>query len=183
MFFSASYFLELIKQQNAKIDTTLYSMYEEGDLRKLIYFGENADGSQFFKGSFLGANGNTNTPTPSELYLIVAECHARQGNLEESEKALNELLITRWSSDSFSPVSFNNKDDALKKVLDERRKELVMRGLRWADIKRLNRDGANIELKRIVKGEEFVLRANDLRYAIALPESVIELGGLVQNPR
>lgn len=183
MFFSTSYNLDLIRQQNAKIDTTLYSMYEEGDLRKLIYFGENADGSQFFKGSFLGASQLTNTPTPSELYLIVAECYARQGNLEESEKALNKLLVTRWRSDLFSPVSFNNKEDALKKVLDERRKELVMRGLRWADIKRLNRDGANLELKRIVKGEEFILPANDLRYAIALPESVIELGGLEQNPR
>ncbi len=58
-----------------------------------------------------------------------------------------------------------------------------MRGLRWADLKRLNRDGANITLTRTVNGQVFTLPPNDLRYAIAIPENVIEIGSIQQNPR
>lgn len=74
-------------------------------------------------------------------------------------------------------VPFNDSDSAslLQTVLKERRKELLMRGLRWMDIKRLNRDGANISLMRTLGTKTYSLPANDPKYAIALPEIVIEL--------
>ncbi|WP_312362418.1 RagB/SusD family nutrient uptake outer membrane protein [Sphingobacterium sp.] len=183
MLWSVLFYIDHLDQSMAKINPTLYNLYENGDLRKSIYFGENDEGSHFFKGSFLGTSGFTNTPTPAELLLTIAECNVRLGNLTKAENALNKLLVTRWKSGEYSPLSFSDNETALQTVLTERRKELVMRGLRWPDIKRLNRDGANIELTRIVNGRVLTLPPNDLRYAIAIPETVIEVGGLKQNPR
>jgi len=74
-------------------------------------------------------------------------------------------------------------DTALGTILNERRKELLFRGLRWSDVKRLNRDGAGIILSREINNQEFVLPPNDKRYAIALPEDVLEMTGMEQNPR
>ena len=51
------------------------------------------------------------------------------------------------------------------------------------DIKRLNKDGAGITLKRVINGETFLLPPNDPRYAVAIPEDVIATTGMQQNPR
>jgi len=71
----------------------------------------------------------------------------------------------------------------LQLILRERRKELVMRGIRWTDIKRLNLEGANIVLTRKIGADTFTLLPNDLRYALPLPESLLEVSELIQNPR
>jgi len=73
--------------------------------------------------------------------------------------------------------------DALQKVLTERRKQLVMRFVRWMDIKRLNKEGASITLKRIINGQLYSLPPNSNLYALAIPEDVIVLSGIQQNPR
>lgn len=172
-----------LAQHVAKINPELYSLYQEGDLRKMIYFKENDDGSHSFKGTHFGYFTLMNSVTPSEMHLIIAECNVRIGSLSKGEEFLNQLLINRYDKDQFEPISFVDKESALRVVLEERRKELVMRGLRWADIKRLNRDGFNIALTRTLGEESFSLLPNDLRFAIAIPEDVIELSGIEQNPR
>jgi len=172
-----------LKQSTAKITPELYSLYADDDLRKVIYFSQNADDTYQFKGTHHGYFWLTNSLTPAEMLLVIAECNVRLGNLANAADALNQLLMKRWRAGEFVPYTFTNKELALRIVLDERRKELVLRGLRWPDIKRLNRDGFNITLTRKVNGKTYTLPPNDLRYAIAIPETVIELGGIQQNPR
>lgn len=172
-----------LSQSVAKIAPALYNLYDDGDLRKLVYFGKNTDDTYFFKGTHLGYYGLTNSLTPAELLLIIAECNAHLGRLFNASEALNQLLIKRWKAGEFIPYAFTNNDAALHTILEERRKELVFRGLRWADIKRLNRDGYNLTLTRTVDGQTFTLPPNDLRYAIAISEHVIETGGIQQNQR
>ena len=74
-------------------------------------------------------------------------------------------------------------DEEKRRRLKERRKELLFRGLRWSDLKRYNRDGAGISLERTVNGTTYTLPPNDLRYAIAIPEDIIKMTGMPQNPR
>ena len=74
-------------------------------------------------------------------------------------------------------------ESALQVVLDERRKELVMRGLRWMDLKRLNAQGANIVVSRGFNGQTVSLLPNDPRYALPIPEDIIQLSGIPQNER
>ncbi|MNT38972.1 hypothetical protein D3C71_1410060 [compost metagenome] len=66
--------------------------------------------------------------------------------------------------------NFSTKEDALNKVLIERRKELVWRaGLRWDDIRRLNKEGANISLSRKLGNETYVLKAGSPQFAFPIP--------------
>lgn len=175
---------EILRQPMAKISEALYGLYQENDLRKQIYFGKNADKSYYFRATH--TNSLSSLPrgiTTAELFLIIAESSARLNKMSEAAEALNHLLIKRWKKNTYFPYEFTDKDSALNIILTERRKELVFRGLRWPDLKRLNRDGANITLTRKVDGEMHTLPPNDPRYAIAIPEEVIELSDILPNPR
>lgn len=167
----------------AKIDSVLYTSYASNDLRKTIFFRNNNNGTYGFKGSYEGGGNLFSGIAVDEVYLMRAEVYARTGNTNAAMNDLNTLLQTRWKTGTFTPLTANAASDALQLILTERRKELLMRGLRWMDLKRLNAEGANITLTRVLNGQTYLLPPNDLRYAIALPEDVIALSGISQNPR
>lgn len=167
----------------AKIDSILYASYTANDLRKLVFFKSNNNGTYGFKGSYTQNSTLFAGIATDEMYLTRAECYARSGDVTAAMNDLNTLLVKRWKTNTYIQMSASSASDALSKILIERRKELLMRGLRWMDIKRLNKEGANIELKRILNGQTYSLQPNDLRFALPLPEAVIEISGMPQNPR
>ncbi|HEX2629101.1 MAG TPA: RagB/SusD family nutrient uptake outer membrane protein, partial [Chitinophagaceae bacterium] len=147
-----------------RMDSTLVSSYNANDLRKALFFSLNADNTYNFRGSYEGAaNGFWvfDGIAMDEMYLIRAECRARAGHLTEAMKDLNDLLVTRWKTVSGVSTYVNqtaiDQADAVNKILNERRRELVFRGLRWTDLRRLNLEGANITLKRVVNGVDYTL--------------------------
>lgn len=170
-------------QLSAKIPIDLYNSYSEGDLRKDIFFFKDTDNNIFFKGYNNNINGANPCIANDELYLMMAESYMKKNKVELGLTYLNELMSNRWKVGYFIPYSVDNSTLGIDLVMSERRKELLTRGLRWADLKRMNRDGANITLKRIVKGVTYTLPPNDLRCAIAIPEDVIALSGIKQNAR
>ncbi|MFD1185278.1 RagB/SusD family nutrient uptake outer membrane protein [Pontibacter rugosus] len=167
----------------ARVDSTLYRLYAPDDLRKALFFQENADGSQAYRGSYEGNPTLFAGVATDEVYLIQAETLARAGDVTGALERLNTLLRYRWRTGTFVELTAATPDEALALVLQERRKELLMRGLRWMDIKRLNREGAGITLRRVLDGRAYVLPPGDPRFALPLPEEVIELSGMTQNPR
>jgi len=172
-----------INNTRARIDTSLYGSYAPNDLRKSIFFRASTNSSHVFKGSYEGAVTLFAGIATDEMYLIRAECFARAGNTTAAMADLNTLLLKRFLAGSFIPYSASGSNDALTQILAERRKELLMRGLRWLDLKRLNREGANITVTRNVNGQSFMLTPNDLRYALPIPDDIIQLTGMQQNPR
>lgn len=167
----------------AKIDTLLFKSYETNDLRKSIYFKKNSDGSYAFKGSYTGGATFFSGIATDELYLNKAEGLARNHQVAEAMVTLNLLLVKRFKKNTFVPLKGLNEAEILGRILLERRKELLFRGLRWMDIKRLNLEKQDILLKRIINGQVYLLPPNDFRYALAIPEDVIELSGIQDNPR
>lgn len=167
------------------VDSTLYNSYAENDLRRVIYFFDPGDGTKTFKGSYTGISGYLPFYgiLSDEIYLNRAECNARAGNIGDAVEDLNALLVKRWKSGMFTHLTAISKEDALEKVLAERRKELYFRGTRWTDIRRLNLEGRNIGLKRFLNGTEYVLPPNDLRFTWLIPGNVIILSKLKQNKR
>jgi hypothetical protein len=169
----------------AIVDSALYKSYDGNDLRKSVYYGLTGT-IPYWKGSYY-ANGNDYSIfdgiATDELYLIRAECRARNANITGAMDDLNTLLKKRWKTGTFTNVTATNIGDAVNKILVERRKELAFRGLRWSDLRRLNLEGNDITLKRIVNNTEYTLPANDLRWVLLIPEVEINRSGIQQNPR
>jgi len=169
------------------ISLDLVNSYQQNDLRKSVFFKSNGDGTYRFSGNYEGTDYPStffNGLAVDELYLIRSECYARAGNVASAMSDLNTLLRTRWASNTYSDMSATNADDALAKVLSERRKELLMRGLRWTDLRRLNKDTRfAITLSRTVMGITYTLPPNDPRYTLLIPQEVINNSSITQNPR
>lgn len=74
-------------------------------------------------------------PTVAEVLLNKAEVLARKGLTGQAMDALNLLRIKRMTN--YTPLTALNKDDAIKKVLEERRREVPF-SMRWYDIRRFS---------------------------------------------
>lgn len=168
----------------AKVDSTLYRSYDNNDLRKILFFSSNADGSVSFKGNYTDQVTLFLGLATDEMYLTRAEAAARLGNVNIAMNDLNTLLKKRWKNTvTYPTITATTSADATAKILVERRKELLMRNIRWEDIKRLNKEGAGISLQRNIAGQNYTLPANDKRFALPLPAAIIQLSGMPQNPR
>ena len=166
---------------NYPIDTNLVASYTTDDLRKAAWFRLNHAGYPLFKGSF-ESNYYMSGICTSEMYITRAECYARANEIDKAMKDLNDLLINRWKSGSYIPYTAATKEEALEIILRERRKELVGRGLRWMDIRRLNQEGANISITRKVGDELYQLLPGDARFTSQIPQVLVLDYGYVQNP-
>lgn len=175
-FLSTDYYSISIKI--SRMDSVLFQQYDEDDFRKSLFFNQNSDGL-FFRGDYGGGGGGSFCgPTIGEMYLIEAECAARVGKRIEAVNTLQKFLNYRLSK----PISVS-ETEVLDRVLKERRKELLRRGVRFGDVKRLNTLGAGITLKRTIRGQEYLLPPNDSRANILIPQKVIEQSNIAQNPR
>lgn len=168
--------------QRATIDSNLYRSYNDNDLRKTLFFKSLGNGTFGYRGSYFH-NGSCFTGLATDgIYLIRAECEARLGKITPAMKDLNTLLRTRWKTGTFTNYTAANQKDALDIILQERRKELVVRSLRWMDVRRMNKEGRGITLKKTINNQVYLLPPNDPGYVIPIPDDVIRLSGMQQNP-
>ncbi|RQP18555.1 MAG: RagB/SusD family nutrient uptake outer membrane protein [Parapedobacter sp.] len=170
-----------------RVDTMLYRSFEEDDLRKRVFFRINSDGYATFKGNYDGRFNSTQFTglTTAEMYLTRAEANARSGKIDAAMDDLNTLLMSRWNkSAAFDEKNAWNTLSALKIILTERRKELVFRGLRWSDLRRLNTESAFQQLLvREIGGTTYRLPPGDPRYTFLIPNEVIARTNMEQNER
>lgn len=170
---------------NAIVDSLLYQSYNSNDLRRTIFFKKDAAGLPRLFGRYSASTiAIFDGLAVDEMYIIRAESNARLGNFKNAIDDLNILLNTRWKPGSFTPYVATNADEALTIILNERRKELCFRGLRWSDLRRLNKDSKlAISLKRSLNEQTYTLPPNDNRYVYPLPQLETDYNNLIQNPR
>lgn len=167
------------------VDTLLYRSYASNDLRKTLYYKSTGATSISFVGSYLGTLNRFAGLANNEVYLIRAECWARAGNTMAAMADLNALLVKRYKTGTFTPLTAINSTDALNQILQERRKELPFTGLiRWEDLRRLNDDSQSaITVEHKYKGATYLLSPGDQKYAYPIPDLEIQKYGLQQNVR
>ena len=137
-------------------------------------------------------NSNVGTPyyihmafTGEEVLLNRAEANAFQNNLDAALADLQVLSERRFTGGTpeltlaniQTFLGNNDPQDALLTyiILLERRKEFIMQGMRWWDLKRF---GFGVQR---TTGE--TLEGNDPRKILQIPTSAIDVGGLEPNPR
>ena len=124
------------------------------DLRWKYWYIENGSlSSESFRGKIDNVTGGYSAPivfttyngyynaglSVPELYLIKAECEARSGDIGKAQSTINEFRANRFSTDAPSDIinlAFANKNDAITKILQERRREMPFIS-RFYDLKRL----------------------------------------------
>ncbi|HMI03107.1 MAG TPA: RagB/SusD family nutrient uptake outer membrane protein [Pedobacter sp.] len=170
---------------NYLVDQALYNQYHPDDLRRVLFFRNNANGTKSYKGNYFNSTTNMFTGIGTdETYLMRAECYARMGNTVAAMNDLNSLIKKRWRNTVvFVPFSAINPEDALSKILIERRKELIMRGLRWSDLRRLNVDERFKQtLTRTIGGVNYILEPGSYKYTFPIPNDILDYSGMPQTP-
>ncbi|MBS1598436.1 MAG: RagB/SusD family nutrient uptake outer membrane protein [Bacteroidetes bacterium] len=171
----------------AKADSNLVNSYATNDLRKKLFYKDDQTGTGafVFEGSYNGTGYKLfNGIATDEVYLTRAESKVRTGDIAGGIADLNLLLSTRFITGTFSDLTAGSEDSALSLILSERKKELVNRGTRWSDLRRLNDDSRfAITLTRFTNSQTYTLVPGDKRYTLLIPQSVINTSHIEQNPR
>lgn len=163
----------------------LVQSYGTNDLRRSIFLRDRGNGVFNFKGNYSGTSTVFSGLATDEVYLIRSECRARLDNLAGAMEDLNALMVKRWNNKvAYVPMTATDRQDALTKILRERRKELISRGTRWSDLKRLNLDASfAVSINRRIDNVDYQLLPNSNRYLFPIPKNEIDASGIEQNAR
>lgn len=120
-----------------------------------------------------------------EIYVTEAEALVREGEINEALELLNALAVKRHVEGTYVDVTERNPEKLLQLILDERRRELMFKGTRWFDLKRLNKDPRFAKtITHNYFGETYTLEPNSNRYVLPIPPKAIASNDLLeQNPR
>src|SRR5690606_23171315 len=104
----------------------------------------------YFPGGIVPAFTFVNTGTSvQEMKLIIAEGAARSGDLPTALQALDDVRKNRFAAASYVKYSSADPAAVLEEVLLERRHELPFNGLRWFDMRRLDKENRMGAVKRL----------------------------------
>lgn len=127
----------------------------------------------------------------SEMYLILAECYASEGNINGATNSVAAELKRIRDARNFLGVqplpTYANATEAWADILLERRLELCFEGHRYIDLKRLG-TLANKTMERdatddSVSGTPLSIPNGDYRYTMPIPINEINANpGIQQNP-
>ena len=163
------------------VNPELYSMYDSLDLRKSAYFRPASTAGMYnVIGKYSGEPAIYGGMATDEVVLDFVESAARLGMEDAALEELNRLLKNRYQSGSFVPVEGKSGKELIRLIIDERRKELVFRGIRWLDLRRLNQDPEYaITLDRKWNGLEIVIEPNSSAYTFPIPPRELELNDML----
>lgn len=157
----------------AFVNPDLVNSFDPNDLRGRFLV-RNADGNFYFKGSYISRQDVFSGIALDEIFLLLAEVNTRLGNTAEGLALLNQLLENRMID--FKELDSNSTTQVLDWVLDARRKSLLFRGQRWADMKRLSvleYEGKTVT--RILGDEVVNLVLRQENMVVKIPRREIEL--------
>lgn len=154
----------------------LSALFTDDDKRWTLYY---ADGwppappfnykNRYGVKIFLRGDYYSNYLNVPEMYLVRAECLARDGKLADALADINKLRLNRITPaayQAFTPEDFGNDDErVLRFVLEERRRELAFTGMRVIDLKRLNKEPRfQKTVKHTAEGVDYELLPNSDQY-------------------
>ncbi len=187
--------------QHAYPSEKLMGLYDTVDVRFDALFVENVRIgtalSPYVGYAYLGGNYIPSGPTTAEMYLIRAECYARNNNAAQVEANIEALRQARFKAADYEAIDYPTGEKALTQlVIDERNREFPF-SLRWYDLHRINRDpllddvdithtfyelDGNLPVVSTTL-KTYTLKAGSRRYAFPLTENEIIASGreLEQN--
>ena len=163
----------------------VYALYTANDQRRRFFFNNsttNAIPAPGLPGQ--QRNGPTTLnwgPNLADLYLMLAECKARTGDVAGARADLELLRRSRMSAVE-ATVTATDQDAMVRAVLDERMREFAGTGLRWFDMRRLANDAKynNTDPVHSLDGVDYKLKPE--RLAMRIPPAILKLNpGMADN--
>lgn len=166
--------------------------FARNDLRvKKLYIGQDTYPytkrglMQFYPEAVTAVFKQTNAGTSvQEMKLIAAEGAARSNNLTLALKYLDEIRQKRIEAATYERFESSDQETVLKEVLQERAHELPYNGLRWFDMRRLDKENRMPAVYRYnAQGEVIAtLEPHSERYTLQIPVQVLSFNpGMQQN--
>lgn len=127
---------------------------------------------------------NTATSLP-EIKLIIAECAARSGDLATALQQLDEVRKNRYATASYVKFQSTDKEAVFQEVMLERAHELPFCGLRFFDMRRLDKENRMGTVNRTnAQGTVIAtLPPHSIRYTLQIPVQALAYNpGMEQNP-
>ncbi|SEA63577.1 RagB/SusD family nutrient uptake outer membrane protein [Pedobacter hartonius] len=129
---------------------------------------------------------NVNTGTSvQEMRLIIAEVAARTNALSVALQQLDEIRKNRIATATYVPYQSSDQQTVLQEVFLERNLELAFTGLRWFDMRRLDKENRMGTVYRYdARGNVIAtLPPHSNRYTLQIPVQVLSFNpGMQQNP-
>jgi hypothetical protein len=147
------------------------------------YLGTGYTGRFFYRERYTGETRNIGPSVP-EMLLIKAESLARSGDFNGAMDKVNQLRVKRFAAADYVALAATDANDALVKVIEERRREFFCRQLTWYDQRRLKNDPLfSKTYTRSWKGATYTLDPNSNRYVFPIGLYYIGFNPeIAQNP-
>jgi hypothetical protein len=122
----------------------------------------------------------------TEVYLMLAECYARENKFTEAVGVLNTLRAKRILSGTVNVSVPTTRKETMELVVNERRRELLLGFNRFFDLKRLNTESEYAKtitrvfpiVNKTVPQKTYTLQPGSRLYIIPFPLSVLQ-----KNPK
>lgn len=151
--------------------------FEAGDVKYKSRWKIRTVGSDTYYYSTMSGMYNFGGITTVEVYLIKAECLARENRISEALTILNTIRKTRILPASYTDISTTDKTTALNAIFNTKRNELILTLIPFADARRLNAEGTYpFSLSKVVAGVTYNLSSTSHMWTMPFPQ------GATQNP-
>ncbi|WP_442591432.1 RagB/SusD family nutrient uptake outer membrane protein [Pedobacter sp. AW31-3R] len=172
-----------------KLSNEYLALLGTADQRFTLFTSDASNVSSTYTGRFFtkeAATGQTRNEGPSvpEMMLIKAEAFARAGDVGSAMEWVNNLRVKRFKAADYEAMTASSPNDALVKVIDERRREFYGTSLRWWDMRRLKDESLfQRSYTRFFNGVTYTLEPNSDRYVFPIAAKLSQLNPeLEPNP-
>lgn len=161
--------------------------FEKGDAKFMSRWKKRTLGLDTYYNGMLRGFHNLAGIMTVEMYLIKAECLAREGNTAEAMDVLNKVRKTRIRPEVYEPMTASSIEDAVNKIRDRKDNELVMTLVPFLDARRLNAEGTYARtMTKTVGGETYTLRPDSHLWTMTFPANAMNNSGngsVIQNSK
>ncbi|WP_163408539.1 RagB/SusD family nutrient uptake outer membrane protein [Flavobacterium ajazii] len=144
--------------------------FETGDVRFKSRWKLRTVGADTYYYSTLSGMYNFGGITTVEVYLIKAECLARDNKITDALTVLNTVRKTRILPADYTDISTADKTTALNAIFKTKRNELILTLIPFADARRLNAEGTYpFSLSKVSEGTTYNLSSTSHMWTMPFP--------------
>ncbi|SDI36853.1 RagB/SusD family nutrient uptake outer membrane protein [Bacteroides ovatus] len=159
--------------------------FETGDARMASRWKLFTSGNNTYYRSNLRGYYNYGGMTTVEVYLIKAECLARDGKYDDAMDVLNAVREKRILPATYQPLQAATEAEAMNYIMQTKNNELILTQVPFMDARRLNAEGKYpVSLSKEVGTSSLTLSPTSHLWTMPFPQGAVENPGngtIIQN--